>query len=49
MHEAFLAEVEIPDDSLDIPQHGVTVNKAEYEAWLRSGHDPGDEDDNRAD
>jgi hypothetical protein len=33
-----------PSDSIEIPQHGVTVMRAEHEAWLRAGHDPGDED-----
>lgn len=28
----------------DIPQHRVCVMRAEQEAWLRAGHDPGDED-----
>lgn len=33
-----------PGDCIAIPQHAVNVVRAEYEAWLRAGHDPGDED-----
>lgn len=40
-HRAFMYE---PGDCLAIPQHNVNVMRDEHEAWLRAGHDPGDED-----
>jgi len=36
--------VERENDGIDIPQHAVTVLAGEHDAWLRTGHDPGDED-----
>lgn len=33
-----------PGDCIAIPQYAVNVVRAEHEAWLRAGHDPGDED-----
>lgn len=40
-HRTFIWE---PGDCIAIPQHAVNVMRAEHEAWLRVGHDPGDED-----
>lgn len=44
VHIGPLATVEAYGDCIAIPQHNVNVMRAEHEAWLRVGHDPGDED-----
>ena len=44
VHHGELAFMWEPGDSIAIPQHNVNVMRAEHEAWLRAGRDPGDED-----
>lgn len=40
-HRAFVYE---RDDSIYMPRHNIYVLRSEHEAWMRAGHDPGDED-----
>ncbi len=44
IHLGRLAFMWEPNDSIEIPQHAVNVVRAEHDAWLLAGHDPGDED-----